>query len=126
MRSRLTLRTDPDGVRPNLLQKIFALGESMGTALDSEDLDQFFALTEERGTLLEGLNAYEHPAEICPDWQQLASALKEQHQRITGAIAAQERRLTEGLGSIEKYKGAQQSYSSPPPRNSILHQDVHG
>lgn len=108
----------------SLLRKIYRLGQSMAAVLDTGDLEHYFQLLDERGTLLDQLDGYRHPSDIDPDWQDIALALQEQHQVLTAAIAEQERRMQEELAGMQRYKGASRSYHRQEARPQILNDNL--
>lgn len=110
----------------DLLEKIYALGENMRVALESEDVEAFYTLVEERGALLDQLNACANPLERSDAWNQIAERMREQHRILTDALARQEMRLQNSLGSLNRYKGAQRSYAGIEPRGTILRNHVKG
>lgn len=109
---------------PNVLEALYGVGQQMQAALANDDLERFFALVAERGTLLESLKAYAHPADITPDWEQTAAALGEQYRMITEAMAAHEDRLGVALATQERYRDAHQRYHPPPASGTILNSDL--
>lgn len=109
---------------PTLLQRIYDVGERMQAALYNDDLDTFFQLTEQRGTLIDDLQAFTHPREIDPDWHDVADALEEQQVAINEALATQEQRLADALNNRERFKEARQQYHSSAPRSRILRQNL--
>lgn len=113
-------------MKDSLLRKIYDKGQEMASALQNDQVEPYFQLVEERGTLLEELDRYEHPSEIDPDWQEIATALQEQYQVLTTAIAAQERRMQEELAAVQRYKGASRSYQPSARPAQILNQNLHG
>ena len=110
----------------SLLQSIYALGEEMCLALERDDLDAFFALLAQRTPLIERLATYASPAEVGPDWEKLADALRQQQHRLAGVLAAQEQRLSDALGGLRKQRTARQRYRERPVRARFLHKNLHG
>ncbi len=108
------------------LEALFAVGERMFAALEEGDLEQFFVLLEERGTLIDELPAYVDPAKNGADWSRWAQALDEQQQVLAHAAAAGHRRLGEALASMGRYKSARQQYQPRPRPGSILDQNLSG
>lgn len=100
------------------------MGEKLSSALAEGDLDSYFDLLDERGTLLEGLNEYQHPSEIDPDWLEISEALQEQHYVLTIAVAERERQMQEALTELERFKGAARTYQRSEPRAQILNSDL--
>lgn len=111
-------------IEDSLLRKIYLLGQEMASVLQNGDLEHYFELLDERGTLLEELNGYQHPSEIDPNWQEIAAALKEQHEILTAALADQERKMQEELAGMQRYKGASRSYHRPEERSQILDENL--
>lgn len=112
---------------PNLLRAVHALGEQMCAALRDDDLDAFFGFVEQRTALLEQLQAYTHPSEVDPEWETTATALAAQHDVLTAALAGQERRMSEALRALERFKDARHRYGAQPnPRPGILGRHFHG
>lgn len=108
----------------SLLRDLFLMGERLASALVDGDLDSYFDLLDERGTLLDGLNAYQHPSDIDPDWQEISEALQEQHHVLTIAVAEREREMQEALAELERFKGAARTYQRSEPRAQILNSDL--
>lgn len=111
---------------PTLLDALYGVGERMYEALAAEDLDTFFSLVHERGTLLDELRTYDHPADVDPRWEARAAALAEQHRVLSDAVAAHERRLGASLAAVERYHAAQQHYRQRPRSGTILGNHVSG
>lgn len=108
----------------DVLESLFAVGERMQEALEAQDLELFFSLAEERGTVLDELKAYVRPAEAGPEWERLASALAEQQRALLAAAVAQEQRLGETLVELERFKSARQHYQQPAREGTILNGDL--
>ncbi len=108
----------------SLLRRIYLLGHDMVSVLHKGDLELYFEMLEKRGTLLEELDLYKHPSEIDPDWQEIATALQEQHQVLTAALAEQEGRMQEELAGMHRYKGASRSYNQTAARPQILNENL--
>ena len=110
----------------HLLEEIYALGERMCAALESEDVDAFCAMVTERGALLDQLNGCPNSVELSGEWDRVAAQLRDQHGALTAAISRQETRLQKTLGSVNRFKDAQRSYAGAEPRGGILHNHVQG
>lgn len=108
----------------SLLQDIYRLGEEITSSLSNGDLDRYFELLDERGTLLDTLSRYKHPSEIDPDWENISRALKEQHHVIMDAVTECERRMQNTLTGMERFKDASRSYHQPEQRTQILNDDL--
>ncbi len=106
------------------LRQIYTLGQEMVSVLQNGDVDRYFELLEERGTLVEELNGYDRPSENDPDRSALEAALKEQHQVLLQAVADQERRMQEALAGMQRYRGAARSYQRPDERSQILNENL--
>ena len=110
----------------NLLDQIYDLGEKMYGALSEEDLDHFFELTAERGTLLDSLSQYNKPADIDPRWEGKAKALTDQFERLSTAFAGQEQKMGHALETMGRFKMARSQYNQRPTGNCILNRNLRG
>lgn len=108
----------------SLLRNIYLIGQEMASALQQGNLEHYFELLDERGTLLEEILGYQHPSEIDPNWKDVASALQEQYEVLTTALAEQERKMQEELGGMQRYKGASRSYQQSEARPQILNDNL--
>ena len=111
---------------PTLLDALYRLGEEMWLALNSDQIECFFELTNERGTLLDSLRQYENPAEVDPEWDRKAKALAEQYDKLSTALASQEQKMGETLGSFKRFARARSEYAQKPRSGRILNQNVCG
>jgi hypothetical protein len=111
---------------PNLLEAVYAVGQQMCSALHADDLETFFGLVQERGTLLEKLHRYAHPAEIDPNWERTAAALAQQQTLLNEALADQEQRMSEALHALERFKDARTVYAQRPARGVVLNPVLQG
>lgn len=91
-----------------MLDEIFTLGESMRTALEADDMDAFFALLDQRGALVEQLDARRAPAGDVLAGR--ADALARQHTALAVSIQAQQQRLAEALNTLAQVKQAKDRY----------------
>lgn len=113
----------PDASLP-LLQNLLDLGERMITALERGEMDTYFTLLDERGTLLDRILDYRHPSEIDPGWKAAAEALALQHEAIMEIAASNSRRMQDAITRIEQVKEAQRSYHRPVGRSNILNANL--
>lgn len=105
----------------DLFDAVYEIGQRMCAALDAGELELFFELVHERGTLLESIQNSVQPAEIDPEQRRrMGAALAEQQQQLVTAAAAQHRRLGEALVEIERFKSARQQYRQQPRGGRIL------
>jgi hypothetical protein len=116
----------PFGTDDNLLSAIYALGEQMLEALSQQQQGTFLSLFAQRGALLEDLQAFSHPDEVTPHWQQQAAALAKQHRHLMDAVGKQEQLMAEAMAGAEQNRQAHQSYHQKTPLSSILHPDLRG
>ena len=107
-----------------LLDDLFALGEKMHSALESERLDDYLELLTQRGTLLDILSGYEHPSQIDADWHSIAGRLAKQHELLMQAASEYEERMRDSLVRLERTKGAGRSYHAAPARKNILNENL--
>ena len=89
----------------------------MRAALEADDMDAFFALLDQRGALVEQLDARKAPkGEL---WARRADALAQQHTALAASIQAQQQRLAEALNTLAQVKQAKDRYGkrrTTPPR----------
>lgn len=113
---------------PNLLQELYALGEQMRTALEAGEIDEFGRLVVARGAVLQRLSDYAGPADIDPDWEETATALKRQHDSLTHSMAEEEQRVEEALNALARFKDARQTYTAAPSSDArgILNPELRG
>lgn len=109
-----------------LLEQIYEVGERMRSALESEDVDSFYELVVDRGSLLDRLNRHSDAVARSEAWNQISARLREQHVVLTTIMAQQEARLQKTLNSLNRFKDAQRSYTGKSPRGSILRDHVRG
>lgn len=114
------------GTDDNLLRAIHALGEQMLEALSQQQRDTFLSLVAQRSALLDGLQAFSHPSQITPDWQEQAAALAEQHRHLMDAVQAQEQYMTDMMAGAGQNRQAHQSYHQQTTPSSILHPNLRG
>lgn len=114
------------GTDENLLRAIYALGEQMLEALSQQQRDPFLLLVAQRNDLLDELQAFSHPAQITPDWQQQAAALAQQHRHLMDAVKAQEQHMAEAMADAEQNRRANQSYHQKTPLSPILNPNLRG
>ena len=113
-------------MQPSLLHTIYALGDRMCAALESNDLDAFFGLLEERTVLIDQLATFDHPSEVDSNWADLAPALNQQQHRINRALGAQEQQVSEAIGAHYRFRNARQRYHERPAHSRFLNKNLHG
>lgn len=115
-------------LQPSLLQTLRSLGDAMHAALEDDDLDVFTHLAQQREDVVDHLRTFGHPGDVDPDWEREAVLLQRQHQALTEAMAACQRRMGEALEGLDRFKKARrQYYAGPAPaRSGILSESLRG
>ncbi len=108
----------------DLLQDLFHIGENMQASLADGEMDTFFDLVAERGTLLEILRSYRHPSDVDADWEEMAAALTDQDKMLLTAAELQRERMRDAVTRVEQVKEAQRSYLRPGARSTILNENL--
>lgn len=108
----------------HLIQDLLSIGDQMKTCLENGDLDTFYDLVSERGTLLETLQSYRHPSEIDENWEERATVLSDQNAELMEAAETQRGRMKDAVTRLEQVKEAQRSYLRPGGRPNILNQNL--
>lgn len=115
---------DTMSTSPNLLARIYHLGERLRAALDAERLEAASALVQERDLLVQRLEAFNHPSEVDPSWQQWRDRLAAQHEALTEALAVLMRQTTDTRQHVETLSHAQREYgASHVSPSGVLHPD---
>lgn len=98
----------------------------MLAALEADDLGAFARLARQRENIVDHLRAFEHPADVDPNWEREAALLQQQQQALAEAMAACERHMEEALREMEQSKRAHRHYHVTPARTSILEGGLSG
>ncbi len=106
------------------LQNLLDLGDKLKDALEKGEMDTYFDVLDERGTLLDAILAYRHPSELDTDWKTTASALAHQNDALMEAAELQRRRMQNEMIRIEQVKEAQRSYAQLTAPPNILNENL--
>ncbi|MEX0822377.1 MAG: hypothetical protein WD021_09550 [Rhodothermales bacterium] len=107
-----------------ILQQLFDLGEKMKNALESGEINTYYDLVGERGTLLDTLESYRHPSDVASNWKEMATALADQNDELMEAAETEQRRIRDAITRFEQVRSAQRSYLHPTGRSNILNENL--
>lgn len=96
----------------------------MRDALERSDIETFFEVLGERGTLLDSIFAHERPFDLGADWEEMASALSLQNHALREAAESQRERMQRAIVRIEQVKEAQRSYHQLNEPSGILNENL--
>lgn len=111
---------------PSLLQQLLEVGDAMSAALETGNVERFSSLLAERGTLLERLQASEHPQVFDADWEAHRRALIAQHEELEEAMQAAMGRLTQALNQMKQHEDAAREYNPRRSSGQLLNPNLRG
>lgn len=106
-----------------LLDEIYALGEALRLALETDDIEAFADLVGRRGVLIDQLQTAPRKDE---DLQRHAERFNQQYADILAATAALEKHLIAAQGTLKQVQQARGRYSGRRESPRYLNKDLCG